>query len=226
MGDKYFTNRGTTYIISEYFSANNVPASFKLALCAKQNENNIDNAAAVDKGGGKVGIPVTTHGYSTGEGVKIIDTTNYDGYYIVDSTSTANEVVIVATYVAETFAGTEYIHEAPGPDINVLTDLTEIAAGNGYTAGGAAVARNTTTGFDSLTEDDTNDLGSIQLQDVTWTASGGSIPSSGNGARYVVLVDDSANVICFWDLDSDVTVTSGQQLTIQDGEIVARRVSS
>ena len=63
MANAYFTNRGKTYILSEYFTSNHVPANFKLVLCAKQNENNIDNAAAVNKGSGKVGIPVTAHGY-------------------------------------------------------------------------------------------------------------------------------------------------------------------
>lgn len=74
------------------------------------NEHNIDNAAAVDKGSGKVGIPVTAHGYSTGEAVRIIGSTNYDGDYIVDTDSSTNEVVILTTYVAETFVGTETIH--------------------------------------------------------------------------------------------------------------------
>lgn len=224
MANAFFTNRGKTYIVSEYFTANNTPASFKLALCAKQDEKSIDNAAAVNKGSGKVGIPVTAHGYSIGAAVKIINTTNYDGYYIVDGDTTVNEVVIVATYVAETFAGTEEIHEAPGPDTNILSNLVEIAAGNGYAAGGEAVARNTTTGFDNLVEDDTNDLGKLQLQDITWTASGGSIPSSGDGARYPVLVDDGGNVVCFWDLEADVTVSPGQQLVIEDAELLAMQV--
>lgn len=69
----------------------------------------IDNAAAVDKGGGKVGIPVTGQPFAIGEGITIAGTTNYNGNHTVDATSTANEVVITATYQAEVFAGTETI---------------------------------------------------------------------------------------------------------------------
>ena len=72
-------------------------------------EQNLDNAAAVDKSGGKVGIPCTGHGYSTDDQVFLNGTTNYDGVETVDSSSSANEIVIVATYAAETFAGTETV---------------------------------------------------------------------------------------------------------------------
>ena len=224
-----FSNRGLFRMLEQALPNLNQAANYNLVLCAKQNENNIDNAAAVDKGAGKVGIPVTAHGYTAGEAVKILGTINYSysesvrsGWYIVQSETTVNEVVIIAIYVAETFSGSETIHEAPGPDTNILTDLTEITAGNGYTAGGETVARNLTTGFDSLTEDDANDQGTIQLQDVTWTASGGTIPLSGDGARYPVLIDDSNNVICSWDLNTDVTVSSGQNLVIRNAEFVAK----
>ena len=70
-------------------------------------DTTIDNAAAVDKGSGKVGIPITGHGFSTGQKIILSGTTNYDGTYLVDSTSTTNEVVIIDTYNAESFAGTE-----------------------------------------------------------------------------------------------------------------------
>jgi hypothetical protein len=65
----------------------------------------INNAAAVNKGGGKVGIPVTSQPFATGESVTIANTTNYNGTYTVDATSSANEVVITKTYAAETFDG-------------------------------------------------------------------------------------------------------------------------
>lgn len=87
------------------------------------NEHNIDNAAAVDKGGGKVGIPVTAHGYLTGEAVRIIGSTNYDGDYSVDGDSSTDEVVILATYIAETFAGTETIHRY---EINIKGNFDEV----------------------------------------------------------------------------------------------------
>jgi hypothetical protein len=112
---------------------------------------------------------------------------------------------------------------APTADTNTLGDLTEIAAGNGYTSGGYQLARNATD-FDSLVENDTNDRSELQIKDITWTASGGSIPASGNGARYAVLTDDNATVgsrevYDYWDLVSDRAVSDGQDLTLQNCEI-------
>ena len=112
---------------------------------------------------------------------------------------------------------------APGADTNTLSQLTEIAAGNGYTSGGYQLSRNSTD-FDSLTENDTDDRGELQIKDVTWTASGGSLPGSGNGARYAVLTDDngtvgSREVYMYWDLTSDRSVSVGQVLTLQNCEI-------
>lgn len=67
-------------------------------------------SAVVDKGSGKVGLPVSSHPYSTGDIVRLMGTKNYDAAELtVDATSTANEVVVTATYVAETFVGTEVI---------------------------------------------------------------------------------------------------------------------
>lgn len=114
---------------------------------------------------------------------------------------------------------------APTPDINTLSELTEIAAGNGYTAGGISLTKNATD-FDVLTEDDagTNDRAFVQVKDVIWTAATGSLPASGNGARYAVLLDDNATVgsrqvLAYWDLTSDRVVSVGQTLTLQNCEL-------
>jgi predicted TIM-barrel enzyme len=112
---------------------------------------------------------------------------------------------------------------APAADHNTLSELTEIAANNGYTSGGYSLARNATD-FDVLTEDDSNDRALVQIKDVVWTASGGPIPASGNGARYAVLLDDNATVgsreiDTYWDLASDRSVSDGQTLTLQNLEI-------
>ena len=112
---------------------------------------------------------------------------------------------------------------APGPDTDTLSDLTEIAAGNGYASGGYQLAKNSTD-FDVLNENDADDRGEIQVKDVVWTASGGPIPASGNGARYAVLTDDNATigdreVYAYWDLVSDRTVSDGQTLTLQNCEL-------
>ena len=112
---------------------------------------------------------------------------------------------------------------APDADSNTMSDHTEIAAGNGYTTGGYQLTKNATD-FDVLNEDDANDRGDIQIKDVVWTASGGSIPDTGDGARYAVLTDDDGTVAnreiyAYWDLTSARSVSDGQTLTLQNLEL-------
>ena len=113
--------------------------------------------------------------------------------------------------------------DAPTADDNLKTDVSEIAAGNGYTAGGINIARNATD-WDVHTEDDGADRALIQILDLVWTASGGNLPASGLGARYAILTDQNVTVGSremwgFWDLVSDRTVSTGQTLTLQNCEI-------
>lgn len=112
---------------------------------------------------------------------------------------------------------------SPTQDTNTMADHTQIATGNGYADGGFSLTRNATD-FDVLNEDDTNDRGDIQIKDVVWNASGGPIPSSGNGARWAVLTDDNVTVsareiYAYWDLVSDRSVSDGQSLTLQNLEL-------
>lgn len=81
----------------------------KAAVTLDSAEQNLDNAAAVDKGGGLVGIPLTGHGCSEGQIIVFNDTGNYDGIHLLPSQSLggANEIIITATYQAETFTGSE-----------------------------------------------------------------------------------------------------------------------
>lgn len=109
---------------------------------------------------------------------------------------------------------------APTADTNTLSQLTEIAAGNGYVTGGIQLTPNATD-FDVLTEEDTLDQGILQIKNLVWTASGGNLPASGAGARWAVLLDDnvtvgSREVLGYWDLASDRTVSATQTLTLQD----------
>lgn len=113
---------------------------------------------------------------------------------------------------------------APTADTNTFSELTEIANGNGYTTGGYQLARNATDWDVGPTEVDASDYSYIQIKDVVWTASGGNLPASGNGARYAVLLDDngtigSRDVLAFFDLTSDRTISSGQTLTLQNCEL-------
>jgi hypothetical protein len=61
------------------------------------------SGAAVNVGGGVVGLPCTAHGFTAGWTIEVAGTTNYDGSYVVQDTSTVNQIHILATYMAETF---------------------------------------------------------------------------------------------------------------------------
>jgi len=123
-------------------------------------------------------------------------------------------------YVALLTSDTE-----PTVDINTLGELTEIADGNGYTEGGYELTPGATD-FDTITEDDDDDLALVQVKDISWTASGGSIPDSGNGARYAALLSyhatpASREVIAVWDLVTDRVTTDGNSITLADCELKA-----
>jgi hypothetical protein len=68
----------------------------------------INNAAAVDKVGDFVGIPITGHAFIAGQPITIDGTNNYDGDFIIAS-KTTHEIVIPSLYVAETFVGDETV---------------------------------------------------------------------------------------------------------------------
>jgi len=109
----------------------------------------------------------------------------------------------------------------PDADTNTLSQVTEIATGNGYTETSLTPGA---TDFDSITENDTDDRGECQIKDLVWTASGGPIPSSGTGAYYAVLTDDNATeasreILGFFDLTGPVSVSDGQSLTLQNCEL-------
>lgn len=112
------------------------------------------------------------------------------------------------------------VKTTPTVDTNTLSELTEVAAGNGYTAGGIQLNRNTTD-FPSLVENDTDNRAELLIRDLVWTASGGTLPSDGAGATYLVLTDANATlgsreVWGFWSLTSARVVSDGQTLTIND----------
>ena len=110
--------------------------------------------------------------------------------------------------------------DVPGPDTDVLGDLTEIPAGNGYSTGGVLVDRSS-GGFPILIEEDDDDKGIIGLIDTVFTASAGPIPSGGNDIRYAVLTNDDGTIpdrkVYLWfDLLTDRLISDGQQLQIND----------
>ena len=95
---------------------------------------------------------------------------------------------------------------APLATNKVKADITEIAAGNGYTAGGGAA------GFNS--GGDIVGVYKLVLAPVQWTAAGGSIAQF----RYVVLYNASAasgNLIGWWDYGAEINLTNGNTFTVQ-----------
>lgn len=110
----------------------------------------------------------------------------------------------------------------PDEDTNVLSDLTEVTAGNGYTAGGYQLTPGVTD-FDTLNEDDVLNIGQLLVKDVVWTASGGTLPDA-SSARYAVLTNDDGTVAdreiyFFWDLVSNQQVADGNDFTLRDLEM-------
>lgn len=100
---------------------------------------------------------------------------------------------------------------APVSGNSIKTDITEIAAGNGYTAGGTTVAITSSTqtgGTYSL----------VPTADVVFTASGGSI----GPFRYVVLYNDTPTspvdpLVSFYDRGSAVTLLDTETFTVDVG---------
>ena len=95
---------------------------------------------------------------------------------------------------------------APLPSNTVKADLTEIADGNGYTAGG-----NVATVTSSA---QTSGVYKLVLADpTTWTATGGAMAPF----RYAVLYNDTATsdeVIGYWDYGTTVNLSDGDSFTV------------
>jgi hypothetical protein len=94
---------------------------------------------------------------------------------------------------------------APSATNTVKADITEIAAGNGYPAGGVQTAQ--------VSSAQTGGIYKLVLTDVTITASGGSI----GAFRYVVLYNDTApnkELIGWYDYGSSITLNDGEPFTI------------
>ena len=96
---------------------------------------------------------------------------------------------------------------APVATNTILSNITQISAGNGYTSGGS-----TTT----ITLAEVTGTTTVSGTQVVFTASGGSI----GPFRYVVLYNDTTSspskpLVAWWDYVSSITLADGETFTIK-----------
>ena len=101
------------------------------------------------------------------------------------------------------------LNSAPDPALDaVVADLpAEIAAGNGYTAGGM--------GLDTVTLSESGGTAKVTIADEVLTASGGSI----GPFRYIVFYNDTPTspadpLVCYYDYGSRLTLADTETFTI------------
>jgi hypothetical protein len=95
---------------------------------------------------------------------------------------------------------------APVATNAVKADLTEIAAGNGYSAGGTQATL--------VSSAQSGGTYTLKLNNVTFTASAGSIATF----RYAVLYNSTpgaGNLIGWYDYGTTLSITSGNSFTVQ-----------
>lgn len=96
---------------------------------------------------------------------------------------------------------------APLATNSVLANITQIAAGNGYAAGGTAVSITSSA--------QTTGTYKLVLADVVFTATGGAI----GPFRYAVLYNDTPTspadpLVGWWDYASSITLNDGETFTV------------
>lgn len=96
---------------------------------------------------------------------------------------------------------------APVATNTIYANITEITAGNGYTAGGMTL--------DTVSLTETTGTAKVTIADEVLTASGGSI----GPFRYVPIYNDTATspadaLVCWYDYGSGITLLTGETFTI------------
>lgn len=98
-------------------------------------------------------------------------------------------------------------NSAPVATNTIFSNITEISAGNGYTAGGTAT---------TITVAEVTGTTTVSGTQVVFTASGGSI----GPFRYVVLYNDTQTtpnkpLVGWWDYGSAITLADGETFTVK-----------
>jgi hypothetical protein len=122
--------------------------------------------------------------------------------------------VAAGTHAASLNASTDTLmamltNTAPIATNTVKANLTEITAGNGYTAGGADIQNAASQTAATIT---------VTAVDVVWTATGGSI----GPFQYVALYNDTPTspadpLVGWYDYGSAVTLADGETFTLDFG---------
>jgi hypothetical protein len=112
----------------------------------------------------------------------------------------------VHNWSTHTFKST-LINAAPNVAHSVFADLTEIGAGNGFSAGGMTL--------DTVTLGETSGTAKVTIADEVLTASGGSI----GPFRGVEIYNDTPSspadpLVCGFDYGSSITLAVGETFTI------------
>lgn len=114
-------------------------------------------------------------------------------------------VIGVEDFDANTYKVMLVNSPAPVATNSVKADLTEISAGNGYSAGGTAT---------TIAVSETSGTTTVTGTQVVFTASGGSI----GPFRYVVLYNDTAaskNLVGWWDYGSSISLADTETFTVK-----------
>jgi DUF4097 and DUF4098 domain-containing protein YvlB len=98
-------------------------------------------------------------------------------------------------------------NSAPVATNTIYANLTEISAGNGYSAGGMTL--------DTVTLSETSGTAKVTIADEVLTASGGSI----GAFRYVPIYNDTQTspadpLVCWYDYGSSITLADGESFTL------------
>ena len=98
-------------------------------------------------------------------------------------------------------------NSAPVATNTIFSNITEISAGSGYTAGGTAT---------TITVSETTGTTTVSGTQVVFTASGGSI----GPFRYVVLYNDTTTspnkpLVGWWDYGSSITLADTETFTVK-----------
>lgn len=118
---------------------------------------------------------------------------------------TEQQIIGTHDWDANTFKIMLVNSPAPVQTNTIKSNLTEISAGNGYTAGGTAT---------TITVSETTGTTTVQGTQVVFTASGGSI----GPFQYAVLYNDTAtnkNLVAWWDYGSAVTLAATETFTVK-----------